>query len=142
MVEEQQLPQNNENNDNTNNINDDDDHDDENHNNDNDDDDKDDEDYTPLSDSEKEKMYCDTDELKTFGNEALISIDQLQDLLGHIGITTALKFRLKRVLHRGREEFRAVVEIFNRPNVIPDFVNKTKYSSHVCTGSVIPHTWT
>jgi hypothetical protein len=26
-------------------------------------------------------------------------------------------------------------------HVIPNFVNKTKYSSHVCPGSFIPHTW-
>jgi len=97
-AEEQPLPQN-------------DDHD-------NDNEDEDDEEYTPLSDSEHEKMYREADELKTFGNEAPIPTGRLRDLLRHIGITTAPEFRIKRTPRPGREEFRAVVEIFNGPNVI------------------------
>jgi hypothetical protein len=31
---------------------------------------EDDEDYTPLSDVEKDEMFCDADEIKTTGNEA------------------------------------------------------------------------
>ena len=107
-AEEQQLPQNDDNND---------DHDDENHDNDNDDD-EDDEEYTPLSDSENEKMYRDADELKIFGNETPIPTGRLRDLLGHIGITTAPEFRIKRVPHPGLKEFRTIVEIFNGPNVV------------------------
>jgi hypothetical protein len=30
----------------------------------------------------------------------------------------------------------------DRASVIPDFVNKINYSSHVCPRSFIPHTWT
>jgi hypothetical protein len=71
-----------------------------------------------LSDLEKEKMYRDTDEIKTFGNKALNPTGRLQDLVGHIGITIAPKFRIKRILHAGWEEYRAVVEVFNGPNVI------------------------
>jgi hypothetical protein len=106
LAEEQQLPQNDENNnnnDNVGNIN----HDDKNHDNDDENDNKnnddvnDDEEYTPLIDSENEKMYCDTDELKSFGNEALIPTDRLRDLLGHVGITTAPEFRIKRVMCPG-----------------------------------------
>jgi hypothetical protein len=95
LAEEFQLQLNGENNvDNSNN-------DDENHNNENDnnnnEDDEDDEDYTPSSDAENEKMYCDTNEINTFENEALISTERLQYLLGHIGITTALEFKIKRI---------------------------------------------
>jgi hypothetical protein len=78
-----------------------------------------------VSDSEKEKMYHDADELKTFGNEALIPTDRLLDLLGHISITTSLEFRIKRVPRPGREEFRAVVEIFNWPHVISRHMGST-----------------
>jgi hypothetical protein len=43
----------------------------------NDGEDEDDEDYTPLSDSEKEKIYHEVDEVKTARNEALIPTDRL-----------------------------------------------------------------
>jgi hypothetical protein len=104
--EHHQLQLNDENN-NVNNIN----HDDKNHDNNNendtvnDNDDEDDEDYTPFGDVENEKMYNDADELTTFGNEALIPTGRLKDLLGHIRITTAPKFKIKRIPPRGREEF-------------------------------------
>jgi hypothetical protein len=63
-------------------------------------------------------MYHDADELETFGNEALIPTNRLRDLLGHIDITTALEIRIRRILRPGWEEFRAVVEVFDGPNVI------------------------
>jgi hypothetical protein len=59
--------------------------------------DKDEEDYTPLSNSEKEKMYYDADEIKTAGNEAPIPTGRWRDLLNRINITTPLEFRIKRV---------------------------------------------
>jgi hypothetical protein len=59
--EAQQLPQNDNN---------DDDHEDDDEEEGNEDEDKDDEDYTPLSDSEKDKVYHDAKEIKTAGNEA------------------------------------------------------------------------
>jgi hypothetical protein len=71
-----------------------------------------------LSDSEKEKMYHEADEIKTTGNEALIPIDILRDLLNRIDITTPPEFRIKRVSRPIQEEYKAIVEIFNRPNVI------------------------
>jgi hypothetical protein len=49
---------------------------------------KDDEDYTPLSDTEKDKMVCDTAEIKTVRNEAPIPTSRLRDLLNHLNITT------------------------------------------------------
>jgi hypothetical protein len=67
--ESQQLPQNNGNNDNHDNDNEheeeEEDYEAEEEGSDNED--KDDDDYTPLSDSEKEKMYHNADEIKTSG---------------------------------------------------------------------------
>jgi hypothetical protein len=106
---------------------------------DNENDDEDDEDYTPLSDSKKEKMYYEANEIKTSGNEALIPTDRLRDLLSHIDITTASEFIIKRVLCPGGEEYKAVVEIFNGPSVI---------SRHMCPAfsttyqdAVVDATW-
>jgi hypothetical protein len=78
---------------------------------------KDDEDYTP-SDSEKEKMYREADEIKTTGNKALISTGRLWDLLNHVNINTPLEFRIKRVLCPWREEYKEIMEILNGPSVI------------------------
>jgi hypothetical protein len=47
-----------------------------------------DEDYTPWSNVEKDEMLHDTDEIKTFGDEATIPTCRLRDLLNHINITT------------------------------------------------------
>jgi hypothetical protein len=71
-----------------------------------------------LSDSEKEKMYHDADEIKTTRNEALIPTGRLRNLLNRIDITTLLEFRIKRVPHPGREERKAIVKIFNGTSVI------------------------
>jgi hypothetical protein len=69
MAEELQLPQDEENDANNN-----DNHNDENH----DEEEEDEgEEYTPLSDSENEKLYHDADELKSFGNEAPIPTGRL-----------------------------------------------------------------
>jgi hypothetical protein len=80
--------------------------------------DKDDEDYTTLSDDEKEQMYCDVDEIKTARNEALIPTGRLRDLLNCLDITTPPEFRIKRVPHPGREEYKVIMEIFGGPNVL------------------------
>jgi hypothetical protein len=79
---------------------------------------EDDEDYTPLSDIEKDETFHDADEIKTAKNEALIPTDRLRDLQNHLSITTPSEFRIKRVPHPGREEYKAIVEIFSRPNVL------------------------
>jgi hypothetical protein len=71
-----------------------------------------------LSDSEKEKMYHEANEIKTAGNEASIPTGRLRDLLSRIDTTTALEFRIKRVMRSGQEECKVIVEIFNRPSVI------------------------
>jgi hypothetical protein len=42
----------------------------------------------------------------------------LRDLLNHLNITTPLEFRIKRVSHPGREEYKVIVEIFSGPNVL------------------------
>jgi hypothetical protein len=64
----------------------------------NDDEGEDDEDYTPLSDSKKEKVYHDANEIKTVKNEAPIPNGRLRDLLNCIDNTTPLEYRIKRVL--------------------------------------------
>jgi hypothetical protein len=79
---------------------------------------EDDEDYTPLSDTEKDETFCDTDEIKTVRNEALIPIDRLRDLINHLNITTHSEFRIKRVPRPRQEEYKAIVEIFSGPNVL------------------------
>jgi hypothetical protein len=77
-----------------------------------------DEDYTPWSNAEKDEIFHDADEIKTFGDEASIPTGRLRDLLKHINITTPPEFRIKRILRPGREEYKAVVEIISGPNVL------------------------
>jgi hypothetical protein len=77
-----------------------------------------DEDYTPWSDAEKDETFHDTDEIKTFGDEAPIPTGRLGDLLNHINITTPPEFRIKRIPYPGREEYKAIMEIISGPNVL------------------------
>jgi hypothetical protein len=77
-----------------------------------------DEDYTPWSNTEKDEIFHDADEIKTFGDEALIPTGRPRDLLNHINITTPPEFRIKRILRPGREEYKAIVEIISGPNVL------------------------
>jgi hypothetical protein len=62
---------------------------------------EDDEDYTPFGDAEKEEMYHNADEIKTFGDEAPIPTSRLRNLLNRINITTPPEFRINRVLCPG-----------------------------------------
>jgi hypothetical protein len=71
-----------------------------------------------LSDVEKDVMFHDADDIQTTGNEAPIPTDRLRDLLNHLNITTHPEFRIKRVPRPGREEYKAIMEIFSRPNVL------------------------
>jgi hypothetical protein len=77
-----------------------------------------DEDYTPWSNAEKDEIFHDTDEIKTFRDEAPIPTGRLRDLLKHINITTSREFRIKRIPRPGREEYKAIVEIISGPNVL------------------------
>jgi hypothetical protein len=77
-----------------------------------------DEDYTPWSNAEKDETFHDADEIKTFGDEALIPTSRLRDLLNYINITTPPEFRIKRILHPGREEYKAIMEIISGPNAL------------------------
>jgi hypothetical protein len=70
-----------------------------------------------LSDVEKEEMYHDTDEIKSFGNEASIPTNRLRDLLNHNDINTSPEFRIKRVPCPGWEEYKAIMETLSGPNV-------------------------
>jgi hypothetical protein len=80
--------------------------------------DEDNEEYSPLSNNEGEKLYRDADERKSFGVEAPIPIGRLRALLGHLGITSAPRYRIKGVPRPGRVKFKAVAEIFSRPRVL------------------------
>jgi hypothetical protein len=79
---------------------------------------EDDEDYTPCSNTEKDEMLHNADEIKTFRNEAPISTGRLRDLLNCINITTLPEFRIKRISCPGQEEYKATMEINSGPNVL------------------------
>jgi hypothetical protein len=74
--------------------------------------DKTDEEQLPPSDTEPEMLYRDADEVESFGAESPILAGRLRDLMEHLGITTAPRYRIKEVSHSGRVEFKAIVEIF------------------------------
>jgi hypothetical protein len=65
-----------------------------------------------------EKMYRDADEVESFGAKAPVPTGRLWALLEHLGITTALRYRIKEVPHPGRVEFKAIAEIFLRSKVL------------------------
>jgi hypothetical protein len=77
-----------------------------------------DEDYTPWSNAEKDEIFHDADEIKTFGEEAPIPTGRLRDLLKHINIITPPEFRIKRIPRPGREKYKTIVEIISGPNVL------------------------
>jgi hypothetical protein len=79
---------------------------------------EDDEEYTPWSNAEKDETFHDADEIKTFGNEAPIPTGRLRDLLNHINITTPPVFRTKRISCPSWEEYKTIMEILSRPNVL------------------------
>jgi hypothetical protein len=62
-------------------------------------------------------MFHDANEIKTFGDEALIPSGGLRDLLNRINITTPPEIQIKRIPHPGWEEYKAIMEIMSRPNV-------------------------
>jgi hypothetical protein len=71
-----------------------------------------DEEQPPPSDTDPEKMYRDADEVESFGAESLILAGRLRALLEHLGITTAPRYRIKKVSRSGLVEFKAIAEIF------------------------------
>jgi hypothetical protein len=76
------------------------------------------EEYTPPSDAEDEKMYRDADEVVSFRIEAPVLTGRLRALLEHLGITTAPRYRIKKVPCLGWVEFKAIIEIFFRSRVL------------------------
>jgi hypothetical protein len=74
--------------------------------------DKTNEEHPPPSDTEPEKMYRDANEVESFRDESRILDGILQALLEHLGITTALRYKIKEVPRSGRVEFKAIAEIF------------------------------
>jgi hypothetical protein len=63
-------------------------------------------------------MYRDVDEVESTGAEAPVLDGRLRALLEHLGITTAPRYRIKKVPHSGRVEFKAIVEIFFRSRIL------------------------
>jgi hypothetical protein len=57
-------------------------------------------------------MYRDADEMESFGAEAPVPTARLRALLEHLGITNALRYKIKEFPHLGRVEFKAITEIF------------------------------
>jgi hypothetical protein len=80
--------------------------------------DEDDEEYSPLSDNEGGKLYRVADERESFGAEAPIPTGRLCALLGHLGISSAPRYRIKGVLCPGWVKFKAIAEIFSEPRVL------------------------
>jgi hypothetical protein len=76
------------------------------------------EEHLPPSSTEPEKMYRDADKVESFGAESPILIGKLRALLEHLGITTAPRYRIKKVPHSGRVEFKAITEIFFRSRIL------------------------
>jgi hypothetical protein len=74
--------------------------------------DKSNEEYPPLSDAEDEKMYRDADDVEYFRVEAPVLVSRLRALLEHLGITTAPRYRIKKVPRPGRVEFKVIADIF------------------------------
>jgi hypothetical protein len=65
-----------------------------------------------------EKLYRDADERESFSAEAPVPTGRLHALLGHLGITSASRYKIKGVLCPGPVKFKAVVEIFFGPRVL------------------------
>jgi hypothetical protein len=80
--------------------------------------DKDDEEYSPLSDTKGEKLYRDAEEMESFRAEDLVPTGKHQALLGHLGITSAPRYRIKGVPRPGWVEFKAIAEIFSESRVL------------------------
>jgi hypothetical protein len=58
-------------------------------------------------------MYRDAHKIESFGAKTPVPIGRLKALLGHLGITSTPRYRIKGVLRPGWVEFRVVAEIFN-----------------------------
>jgi hypothetical protein len=80
--------------------------------------DKTNEEHPPPSNTKDEKMYRDADEVESFRAESSILAGRLRALLEHLGITTALWYRIKEVPRSGRVEFKAIAEIFFRSRIL------------------------
>jgi hypothetical protein len=65
-----------------------------------------------------EKLYRDADKRESFGAEAPVPTGRLNALLGHLGITSAPRYRIKGVPCPGQVEFKVVAEIFSGLRVL------------------------
>jgi hypothetical protein len=75
---------------------------------------------TTLLRATSRKTRCSTTltRSKLLENEAPIPTSRLKDLLNRINITTPPEFKIKRISCPGREEYKVIIEIINRPNVL------------------------
>jgi hypothetical protein len=100
--------------------------------------DEEDEDYTPWSNIEKDETFHDANEIRNFGDEALIPTSRLRDLLNRINITTPPEFRIKRIPRIGQEECKAIMEIISGHNVLSrhrGLAFRTTYQDAVVDGA-------
>jgi hypothetical protein len=92
--------------------------------------DKTNEEHPPPSDTESKKMYRDADEVESFGAEASVLTGRLRALLEHLGITTAPRYKIKKVPRLGRVGFKAIAEIFFGSRVLCRHKGPTFRTSH------------
>jgi hypothetical protein len=74
-----------------------------------------------------------------FRAESLILTGRLRALLEHLGITTALRYRIKEVPHSGRVEFKAIAEIFFGSRIL--CLHKGPAFSTLCSDAVADAAW-
>jgi hypothetical protein len=84
-------------------------------------------------------MYREAEEVQSFEIEALVPTGRLWAPLGHLGITTAPEFWMKRAPRPGRVEYRAIVEIFLGSRVVSRHTGPAFRVS--CTDVVVDTTW-
>jgi hypothetical protein len=75
-------------------------------------------------------MYRDVDEVESFRVEALVLASRLRALLEHLGITTAPRYKIKKVPRPGWVEFKSVVEIFFGSRVLCRHKGPASRTSH------------
>jgi hypothetical protein len=98
-----------------------------------------DEEYPPLRDTEVERMYRDADEVESLGAEALVPTDRLRSMMGHLGITTAPRYKIKVVPRLGWVEFKTILEIILKSRILCRHLGPTCRAS--CSDTVADATW-
>jgi hypothetical protein len=84
-------------------------------------------------------MYRDANEVESFGAEAPVHSSRLQALLAPLGITIGPKYRIKKVPHPGRVEFKSIKDIFSGSRVLCRHQGPAFRASH--SDTVADTTW-